>query len=37
MNNVLQALLSDEAVRDTSEVEALLAQELSVGSPWFNE
>lgn len=37
MNNVLQAILSDENIRNSSDVEAILAQELSAGSPWFNE
>mgnify|MGYP001041355988 CR=1 FL=1 len=37
MKSTLQTLLTDVTSREADAVEAQLAEELSAGSPWFNE
>lgn len=37
MKLVLQAILTDTQAREAEFVEAQLVEELSAGSPWFNE
>jgi hypothetical protein len=37
MKSTVQAILTDVNAREAEAVEVQLAEELSAGSPWFNE
>jgi hypothetical protein len=37
MKSTLQAILTNVKAREAEVIEAQLAEELSAGSPWFNE